>query len=62
MDQGTHQNKDNVYVGQSSIKKHILGGFDSNNKGSHGWFPRGIQNLEIDMRNINGNDPIMWIF
>ena len=54
--------KDSVHVEQSSINKHILGGFDLNNVINQGWSPRDLQLPKINMRTFDGKDPITWIF
>ena len=58
---GTHEGKDIVQVEQHSIYKNIVGGFDFGNVGNQGWFPRGNQLPNIDMRKFDSNDPITWI-
>lgn len=60
MAHGNH--KDSVHVEQPSINKHIIRGFDSNNGGIQGWFPRGIQLPKIDIKKFDGNNPITRIF
>ena len=47
---------------QPSFSKHTPGGFDSNTRSNQGWFPRGIQLPNIDMRKFYGKDPITWVF
>ena len=57
--QGIHENSD---VDYSSINKHVLRGFDSNDGDNHGWFPKSIPHPKVGTRNFYGKDPIMWIF
>lgn len=59
MIEGTHES---VHIEQPSINNHVPRGFDSHSDVNHGWIPRGIQLPKIDMRKLDGRDPITWIF
>ena len=60
--QGTHDDRNSSHFEQPSFSKHTLGGFDSNTRSNHEWFPRGIQLPKIDMRKFDVKDPLTWIF
>jgi hypothetical protein len=60
--QGTHDDRNSSHFEKPSFSKHTLGGFNSNTRINQGWFPRGIQLPNMDMRKFYGNEPIMWIF
>ena len=60
--QGTPEDNDSVPMGQPSINKNDLRGFDSIMGSNQGWSTMGIQLAKIDMRKFNGKDPITWIF
>ena len=60
--QGTHDEINSSHFEKPSFSKSTLGGFDSNTGSNQGWFPRGIQLPNIDMRKFDGKDPITWIF
>ena len=48
--QGTHDDRNNSHFDQPSFSKHSPRGSDSNTGSNQGWFPRGIQLPNIDMR------------
>ena len=62
VDQGTHEEKNNSHVELPSMNKHDLRGFDSNMGSNQGWSTRGLQLPKINMRKLDGKDPITIIF
>ena len=50
---GPHYDRNNSHFKQPSFSKHTPGGFDSNIRINQGWFPRGIQLPNIDMRKFD---------
>ena len=60
--QGTRDDRNSSHCEQPSFSKHTPRGFDSNTRSNQGWFPRGIQLPNIDIRKFDGKDPITWIF
>ena len=57
---GTSKDKDNIHVGQPSINRNYLRGFDSNMGSNQGWSIRGIQFPKIDMSKFDGKEPVTW--
>ena len=53
--------KNSAQVEIPSMNKHDIKGIDSNMGINQGWFPRGIQLPNIDMRKFDGKDPITCI-
>jgi septum formation topological specificity factor MinE len=60
--QGSLKDKYQVPMGQPSINRHALMGFDSNTRSNQGWSTRGIQLPKIYMRKFDDKDPMKWIF
>ena len=59
MAQGTHGSKVSIHVQKYSINNHILGGINYHIGDNHGWFPKGMHFHKIDIKKIDGNDPII---
>ena len=62
MGQGSQENKDMVQLDKPSITKPNIRGYASNNRSNQAWSLRGIQLPKINMRKLDGKDPITWIF
>ena len=60
--QVNHDERNSSHFEKLSFSKYTPGGFNSNTRSNHGWFPRGIQLPKIDMRKFDGKDPIKLIF
>jgi hypothetical protein len=49
-----HENKGSVQVEKLSNSKNFLGGGNSNNGFTYGWFPKGVSLPKIELRKFDG--------
>jgi len=59
--EGTHGNKGSVHLEQPSTNKHMLGEFNSNIGANHGWIPKGIHFLMVELRKFDGIYVFIWV-
>jgi hypothetical protein len=53
--EGIFENKDNIQVEQLSNNKNFLGGFNSNNRITYGWFPKGVILPKVKLKKFHRN-------